>query len=81
MKPSSQTSEQQIGQYRPASRLKEGWQLQHDGVWTAITSVIQVTSPLGFAMVILANGFEVSIPHTHEVFTRTKSEIAKAGAR
>lgn len=72
---------QTIGQYRPASRLKEGWQLQHDGVWTEITSVIQVTSPLSFAMVRLADGFEVSVPHTHEVFTRTKSEIEKAAQR
>lgn len=72
---------QQTGQYRPAARLKEGWQLQHEGVWTEITSVIQVTAPVRMAMVTLADGFEVAVPHTHEVFTRTKSEIEKAATR
>ncbi|MCZ4509906.1 hypothetical protein O3Q52_17225 [Streptomyces sp. ActVer] len=72
------TTAQQIGRHRPAARLKEGWQLQHDGAWTEITSVIQILSPVAFAMLKLADGFEVSVPHTHEVFTRTKSEIAKA---
>ncbi|MFJ4925377.1 hypothetical protein [Streptomyces sp. NPDC088736] len=77
----NQTAEPEIGQHRPAARLKEGWQLKHEGVWTEITSVIQVTSPVAFAMLTLADGFEVSVPHSNEVFTRTLTEIAKAGAR
>ena len=77
----NQTAEPEIGQYRPAARLKQGWQLKHEGTWTEITSVVQVYSPLAFAMLTLADGFEVSVPHSHEVFTRTKAEIVKAGAR
>ncbi|MFF4552778.1 hypothetical protein [Streptomyces sp. NPDC001422] len=75
------TTTTEIGQYRPAARLKEGWQLKHDGVWAEITTVVQVTSPLAFAMLTLADGFEVSVPHSHEVLTRTKSGIAKAAPR
>lgn len=71
----------QIGQYRPAARLKKGWQLQHEDVWTEISSVVQITSPVGMAMLTLADGFEVTVPHTHEVFTRTRSEIEKAATR
>lgn len=68
----------EIGQYRPAARLKEGWQLKHDDTWTAITSVVQVTSPVAFAMLKLADGFEVNVPHSHEVFCRNAAEIRKA---
>ncbi len=72
----------EIGQYWPAARLQEGWQIwRANGTWQEITSLIQVTSPAKFAMVTLADGFEVSIPHSHEVLTRTKSEITKAAAR
>ncbi|MFD9004471.1 hypothetical protein ACFV0T_26520 [Streptomyces sp. NPDC059582] len=71
----------EIGTYRPASRLKEGWQIwRSNGTWQEITSLIQVTSPMAFAMVTLADGFEVSIPHTHEVMTRTPSEAKQATA-
>lgn len=76
----SQNPKPEIGQYRPAARLKKGWQLKHDGVWTEIASVVQVVSPVGMAMLTLADGFKVSVPHNHEVFTRTVTEIAKAGA-
>ena len=74
-------SDTEIGTYRPASRLKEGWQIwRTDGSWQEITSLIQITSPMKFAMVTLADGFEVSIPHTHEVLTRTPAEAKKAQA-
>lgn len=72
-------SDNEIGTYRPASRLKEGWQIwRSNGSWQEITSLIQVTSPMAFAMVTLADGFEVSIPHTHEVLTRTPTEAKQA---
>ncbi|KFG02528.1 hypothetical protein IQ62_01450 [Streptomyces scabiei] len=74
-------AEKQAGTYRPASQLKEGWQIWRvNGTWQEITSLIQVTSPMKFAMVTLADGFEVSIPHSHEVLTRTPSEAKKAAA-
>jgi hypothetical protein len=74
-------SDQHTGTYRPAARLKKGWQIwRANGTWQEITSVIQITSPMKFAMVTLADGFEVSIPHTHEVLTRTPSEVQRASA-
>ena len=72
------TQTESTGTYRPAARLKEGWQITHNGIWTEITSLVQVTSPVAFAMVTLADGFEVSIPHTHEVMTRTPAEAKRA---
>lgn len=67
----------EIGKYRPAARLQEGWHIwRNNGTWQEITSLVQVTSPLAFAMVTLADGFEVSIPHTHEVRTLTAAEAA-----
>ena len=70
--------------YRPAARIKEGGFIRRsNGSWQAITSLIQVTSPAKFAMVTLADGHEVSIPHTHEVIYRTAKQqavAAKAGA-
>ena len=71
----------EIGTYRPASKLKEGWHIwRTNGTWQEITSLVQVTSPMKFAMVTLADGFEVSIPHSHEVLTRTPSEAKRAAA-
>lgn len=74
-------NEPEIGKYRPAARLKEGWQIRRtNDDWQEITSLVQVTSPLAFAMVTLADGFKVSIPHDQEVMTRTPSEAQKATA-
>jgi hypothetical protein len=67
--------------YRPAARLREGMFLcRADGTWQKITSLVQITSPAKFAMVTLADGFEVSIPHTHEVNCRTAKEMERASA-
>jgi hypothetical protein len=70
--------------YRPAARIKEGDFIRRDnGSYQEITSLIQVLSPAKFAMVTLADGHKVSIPHTHEVIYRTAKQqaaTAKAGA-
>ncbi|SES04465.1 hypothetical protein [Streptomyces qinglanensis] len=79
MTPSSQNPEPAIGQYRKASRLQEGWYLKHEDQWKQISRVVQMLSPLRMAMLTLADGFEVSVPHTHEVFTRTAPEMKRAG--
>lgn len=63
--------------YRPAARIKEGDYIRRaDGSWQKIASLIQVTGPVAFAMVTLADGFEVSIPHTREVAYRTAKQQA-----
>jgi hypothetical protein len=71
--------------YTPAARMKEGGFIRRDdGSWQEITSLIQVTGPVAFAMVTLADGLEVSVPHTREVAYRTAKQHAattKAGAR
>jgi hypothetical protein len=65
--------------YRPAARIKQGDFIRRDnGTYQQITSLVQVLSPAKFAMVTLADGHEVSIPHTHEVIYRTAKQQAKA---
>jgi hypothetical protein len=55
-------------EYRPAAKLKEGdFIARVDGSFQEITSLVQILKPAGFAMVTLADGFKVDIPHTHEV--------------
>lgn len=64
--------------YRPAARLKEGdFIARADGTFQEITSLVQITSPVGMAMVTLADGFEVTIPHTHEVIWRSPAQQKK----
>lgn len=67
--------------YRPAARLKEGdFIARADGSFQKITSLVQVVSPYKFAMVTLADGFEVSIPHTREVNWRSAAQQAQIEA-
>jgi hypothetical protein len=67
--------------YRPAARLREGdFIARADGSFQEITRLVQILSPVRMAMVTLADGFEVSIPHTHEVNYRTATQQAKAVA-
>jgi hypothetical protein len=76
IKPDAPSTE--IGEYRPASRLREGWHLTRHGVWTEITGVVQVTSPVRIAMLTLGDGTSANVPHTHEVLCRTAAEIKRA---
>lgn len=72
-------SDNKSGTYRPASQLKEGWQIwRTNGTWQEIKTLVQITGPMKFAMVTLADGSEVSIPHSREVLTRTPSEAKRA---
>lgn len=79
--PTSSQSPQatELVSYTPAARIKEGGFIRRDnGSWQEITSLIQVTGPLKVAMVTLADGLKVNIPHTHEVIYRTAKQQAKA---
>lgn len=67
--------------YRPAARIEEGGYIRRStGDYQQITSLVQVLSPAKFAMVTLADGFEVSIPHTREVAYRTAKQQAATEA-
>lgn len=80
MSTSSQNPETtEVSSYTPAARIKEGGFIRRsNGSWQEITSLIQVTSPAKFAMVTLADGHEVNIPHSREVVYRTAKQQAKA---
>lgn len=68
--------------YRPAARLKEGeFIARADGSFQKITGLVQILSPIGMAMVTLADGFEVTIPHTREVNWRSAAQQARIEAR
>ncbi|MEV5915775.1 hypothetical protein AB0M00_43695 [Streptomyces chartreusis] len=67
--------------YQPAARLKEGdFIARADGTFQEITSLVQILSPVGMAMVTLADGFEVTIPHTREVNWRSPAMQKKETA-
>ncbi|WP_329131431.1 hypothetical protein OG552_10190 [Streptomyces sp. NBC_01476] len=77
--------ETELARFTPAARIKEGGFIRRpNGSWQEITSLVQVLSPAKFAMVTLADGHKVNIPHTHEVIYRTAKQQAaatpKAGA-
>jgi hypothetical protein len=76
--------ETELVRFTPAARIKEGGFIRRsNGSWQEITSLVQVLSPAKFAMVELADGFKVNIPHTREVIYRTAKQqaaiVAKAG--
>lgn len=67
--------------YRPAAKLREGMYIARaDGSFQKITQLVQILSPAKFAMVTLADGFEGSIPHTHEVNCRTAAQMKQAAS-
>ncbi|MGW6531387.1 hypothetical protein [Streptomyces venezuelae] len=69
------------GTFRPAARLKEGeFIARSDGSFQEITRLVQIVSPIGMAMVTLADGFEVTIPHTQEVNWRSAAQQARIEA-
>lgn len=69
----------EIGTYRPASRLRDGWHIRKSsGEWVAIEHCMQITAPLGVAELTLADGSSVGVPHSREVLCRTAAEIKRA---
>lgn len=64
--------------YHHAAQLQLGWQLRHNDTWQDITSLVQIESPMAFAMVTLADGLTLAIPHTHDIPARTPAEAHAA---
>ncbi len=77
----------EIGQYRPAHRVREGWQIRFitDGEtdsteWLAVTNILRVYSPINFVRFTFGDGTSGSVAHDTDVFCRTAAEVRKAEA-
>jgi hypothetical protein len=75
----------EIGQYRPATRLKKGWQVRvlpaddaDEPEWLTITQVLHVLAPIEFVRIDLSDGTAWQATPGSGAFCRTPTEIARA---
>lgn len=75
----------EIGQYRPAARVREGWHvrvLPADGngpaEWVEITHVLQILAPVKATQITLADGTRWAAGPDADLFCRTTTEITRA---
>ena len=76
-----------VGQYRPAHRVREGWEIRlldnetGAGSWETVTNILRVYSPLNFVRFTFGEQGSQSVAHDTDVFCRTTAEIKKAATR
>lgn len=75
----------EIGQYRPAHRIREGWQIRflptEEGGsvdWYTVTAILRVYSPLNFVRLTFGELGSQSVAHDTDVFCRSAAEVRKA---
>lgn len=82
--PTAEAKTTTIGRFRPASRIREGWQLlKTDGTWVTVKRAMQITKPLRVTSLTLSDGTKPGCSANTELMCRTPSEVeraAKAGA-
>lgn len=76
----------EIGQYRPAHRVREGWQIRFitngetDATeWLTVTSILRIYSPLNMVRFTFGEDGSQGVAHDTDVFCRTTAEIHRAG--
>jgi hypothetical protein len=77
----------EIGQYRAAHRVREGWQIRflptdEDGTvdWLTVTSILRIYSPLNMVRFTFGEDGSQGVAHDTDVFCRTTAEIRRAEA-
>lgn len=78
----------QIGQYRPAHRVREGWQVRLLDIvtraesWVTVTDILRVYAPINLVRFTFDNGPEAAagVLHDTDVFCRSLAEIKRAEA-
>lgn len=77
----------EIGQYRPAHRVREGWQIRFitngetdSTEWLTVTDILRIYSPLNIVRFTFGDDGNGSVAHDTDVFCRTTAEIRKAEA-
>lgn len=75
----------EIGQYRPAHRVREGWQIRflptdEGGTvdWLTVTSILRIYSPLNMVRFTFGEDGGQGVAHDTDVFCRTAAEIRRA---
>lgn len=77
----------EIGDYRPAHRVREGWQIRflptdEDGTveWLTVTGILRIYSPVNIVRFTFGDEGSGSVAHDTDVFCRTAAEVRKAKA-
>lgn len=77
----------EIGQYRPAHRVREGWQIRFitngetdSTEWLTVTGILRVYSPVNFVRFAFSDESASSVAHDTDVFCRTAVEARRAEA-
>ncbi|MGW2721353.1 hypothetical protein [Streptomyces sp. NPDC001492] len=77
----------EIGQYRPAHRVREGWQIRFitngetdSTEWLTVTGILRVYAPVNFVRFTFNDESASSVAHDTDVFCRTAAEVRKAEA-
>lgn len=77
----------EIGQYRPAHRVREGWQIRFlpndEGGsidWLTVTSILRIYSPLNIVRFTFGENGSQSVAHDTDIFCRTTAEVRRAEA-
>ena len=70
-----------MSDYRPAHRIRKGWQVfDLSGEWLTVSNVLRVYSPLNFVRLDFSDGTNAALDPQSEVNCRTLAE-AKAAAK
>lgn len=77
----------EIGDYRPAHRVREGWQIRflpnEEGgsvEWLTVTRLLRIYSPLNIVRFTFGDEGSQAVAHDTDVFCRTAAEIRRAEA-
>lgn len=77
----------EIGQYRPAHRVREGWQIRFitngetdSTEWLTVTSILRIYSPLNIVRFTFGDEGGQGVAHDTDVFCRTTAEVRRAEA-
>jgi len=75
----------EIGQYRPAHRVREGWQIRvlptdetATVEWLTVTNILRIYAPLNIVRFTFGDEGSESVAHDTDVFCRTAAEVRRA---
>jgi len=68
-----------MSDYRPAHRIREGWQVHLlPDKWLTVTHILRVYAPVNFVRLDLSDGDFYSCPPQQEIRCRTLAEVRAA---
>jgi hypothetical protein len=70
-----------IGAYRPAHRIREGWHVLQDDGWLEVTEIVRIYAPLNIVWMKFHNEDSIGVAYDEEIPTRTLVEIREVEKR